>query len=61
MNMVVRTDDGAVSLLVDEIGDVLDVDEATYETAARQPGSGGKRPHSRRLQAERPAAAGARR
>src|SRR5580704_502420 len=27
MNMVVRTDDGAVSLLVDEIGDVLDVDE----------------------------------
>jgi purine-binding chemotaxis protein CheW len=31
MNMVVRTDDGAVSLLVDEIGDVVDVDEATYE------------------------------
>lgn len=31
MNMVVRTDDGAVSLLVDEIGDVLDVDESTYE------------------------------
>lgn len=31
MNMVVRTDDGAVSLLVDEIGDVLDVDEGTYE------------------------------
>jgi purine-binding chemotaxis protein CheW len=31
MNMVVRTDDGAVSLLVDEIGDVLDVDEATWE------------------------------
>jgi purine-binding chemotaxis protein CheW len=31
MNMVVRTDDGAVSLLVDEIGDVLDMDEATYE------------------------------
>ncbi|MFP5204403.1 MAG: chemotaxis protein CheW, partial [Acidobacteriota bacterium] len=30
-NMVVRTDDGAVSLLVDEIGDVLDVDAATYE------------------------------
>jgi purine-binding chemotaxis protein CheW len=26
MNMVVRTEDGAVSLLVDEIGDVLDVD-----------------------------------
>lgn len=31
MNMVVRTADGAVSLLVDEIGDVLDVDPATYE------------------------------
>ncbi len=31
INMVVRTEDGAVSLLVDEIGDVLDVDAATYE------------------------------
>lgn len=31
MNIVVRTVDGAVSLLVDEIGDVLDVDSATYE------------------------------
>jgi purine-binding chemotaxis protein CheW len=31
MNVVVRTEDGAVSLLVDEIGDVLDVDDATYE------------------------------
>lgn len=31
MNMVVRTEDGAVSLLVDEIGDVVDVDAATYE------------------------------
>jgi purine-binding chemotaxis protein CheW len=31
MNMVVRTSDGAVSLLVDEIGDVLDMDSATYE------------------------------
>src|ERR1039457_7051328 len=30
-NMVVRTEDGAVSLLVDEIGDVLDMDAATYE------------------------------
>ena len=30
-NVVIRTDDGAVSLLVDEIGDVLDVDAATYE------------------------------
>jgi purine-binding chemotaxis protein CheW len=31
MNMVVRTEDGAVSLLVDEIGDVLDVDAAIFE------------------------------
>lgn len=31
MNMVVRTADGAVSLLVDGIGDVLDVDPGTYE------------------------------
>jgi len=31
MNMVIRTADGAVSLLVDEIGDVLDMDAATYE------------------------------
>jgi purine-binding chemotaxis protein CheW len=31
MNMVVRSDDGAVSLLVDEIGDVLEVDPSSYE------------------------------
>jgi len=31
MNMVVRTSDGAVSLLVDEIGDVLDMDASTFE------------------------------
>lgn len=31
MNVVVRSDDGAVSLLVDEIGDVLEVDESTFE------------------------------
>ncbi len=30
-NLVLRTGDGAVSLLVDEIGDVLDVDAASYE------------------------------
>jgi purine-binding chemotaxis protein CheW len=30
-NLVVRTDDGAVSLLVDEIGDVLDMDASAYE------------------------------
>jgi purine-binding chemotaxis protein CheW len=32
MNVVVRTADGAVSLLVDEIGDVLEVEEDTFET-----------------------------
>jgi purine-binding chemotaxis protein CheW len=33
MNVVVRTDDGAVSLLVDEIGDVLQLDEQNCEPA----------------------------
>lgn len=33
MNVVVRTDDGAVSLLVDQIGDVVEVDERTFEAA----------------------------
>jgi purine-binding chemotaxis protein CheW len=32
MNVVVRSDDGGVSLLVDEIGDVLEVDEDTMES-----------------------------
>lgn len=31
MNVVVRGDEGAVSLLVDEIGDVLEVDEDLFE------------------------------
>ena len=31
MNVVVRTEDGAVSFLVDEIGDVLEVDEESFE------------------------------
>lgn len=31
MNVVVRSSDGPVSLLVDEIGDVLEVDESTVE------------------------------
>jgi purine-binding chemotaxis protein CheW len=31
MNMIVRSDDGAVSLLVDEIGDVIDVEESIFE------------------------------
>lgn len=31
MNVVVRTEDGPVSLLVDEIGDVIEVTEDTFE------------------------------
>ena len=31
MNVVVRTEDGAVSLLVDEIGDVIEVSEENFE------------------------------
>lgn len=31
MNVVIRHEDGAVSLLVDEIGDVLEVEEDTFE------------------------------
>ena len=31
MNVIVNTDDGPISLLVDEIGDVLEVDESTME------------------------------
>jgi purine-binding chemotaxis protein CheW len=32
MNVVIRTDDGGVSLLVDEIADVVDVDYGCFET-----------------------------
>ena len=31
MNVVVRTEDGAVSLLVDEIGDVVEVESSSFE------------------------------
>lgn len=31
MNVVVRSQDGAVSLVVDEIGDVVEVEESSYE------------------------------
>jgi len=31
MNVVVRSEDGSVSLLVDEIGDVVEVEESTFE------------------------------
>jgi purine-binding chemotaxis protein CheW len=32
-NVVVRSEDGAVSLLVDEIGDVVEVEESSFEAA----------------------------
>ncbi len=32
MNVVVRTEEGAVSLLVDQIGDVVETDAASFET-----------------------------
>jgi len=32
MNVIVRSDDGGQSLLVDEIGDVVEVDDDTYES-----------------------------
>ena len=32
MNVVVRSDEGAVSLLVDQIGDVIEVDAENFET-----------------------------
>jgi purine-binding chemotaxis protein CheW len=35
MNVVVRTDDGAVSLLVDDIGDVMEVAQDSYEEPPR--------------------------
>ena len=31
MNVVVRSEEGAVSLLVDEIGDVVEMDDDVYE------------------------------
>jgi purine-binding chemotaxis protein CheW len=31
MNVVIRGDDGAVSLLVDQIGDVIEVDDSNFE------------------------------
>jgi purine-binding chemotaxis protein CheW len=31
MTVVVRTEEGAVSLLVDEIGDVLEIDDDSFE------------------------------
>ena len=55
VNVVVHTEDGAVSLLVDEIGDVLEVPDEIRTPARDAPGAGpGADP--RRLQARGPAA-----
>ena len=35
VHVIMRTDDGCVSLLVDQVGDVLQVDEADFEVAPR--------------------------
>lgn len=34
VNVVVRTTDGAVSLLVDEIGDVIEVEQSSFEASS---------------------------
>lgn len=60
MNVIIKTDGGAVSLLVDEIGDVLRVEESQYEcppdTLPRQL----QKICNRRIQARSAASAGAR-
>ena len=58
LNVVIRHEGGAVSFLVDEIGDVIDVDEANFEPLPET--LGGVAPAApRRLQAGGPLVAGA--
>ena len=42
INVVVRTGDGVVSLLVDEIGDVIEVDDDMFERAPDTLGDGAR-------------------
>jgi len=49
MNVVVRTWAGPVSLLVDEIGDVLEVDEDSFEGPARHAAGIDAGAHQRRV------------
>jgi len=42
MNMVLRTEDGPVSLLVDEIGDVVDLDPGSFERPPQNLDSAGR-------------------
>lgn len=54
MNVVVRTGDSPVSFLVDEIGEVLDVDENTFESPPRDAARRHARTHRGSLQARGP-------
>ncbi len=55
MNVVVRSEDGAVSLLVDEIGDVVEVDESSFEPPPAPLQKLGPLDDRRSPQTERPA------
>ncbi len=52
MNVVVRRDDGPISLLVDEIGDVVEVEGDSFEELPDTLESRRKRVSARRLQAQ---------
>ena len=54
MNVVIRTSDGAVSLLVDEIGDVVEVDDTTFERPPETVSDESERDDRRCPQAQRP-------
>ena len=56
VNVVVRMDDEPVSLLVDEIGGVLEVSQVPFEHDSEHGRRAGARPAPRRLHAARPAA-----
>ena len=56
-SVVARSPHGLVSLQVDEIGDVMDLDAAGFDAAARQRGPRHRRFAARRVQVERPFAA----
>ena len=51
MNVVVRKEDEAISFLVDEIGDVVEVDDDVFERPARDVAGRGSRTHPWCLQA----------
>ena len=53
-SVVARSDHGPVSLQVDEIGDVVELDDGRIRAAARQRGPCHRLPAARRVQVERP-------